>query len=392
MRSLLTMLGIIIGIAAIITIFSVIQGNTEQLKKQMTGGGNHTIMVKYDSKKNLSGHVQGNNEARKPDFIPQIKPEQLEKIAQLPGYKNAAPVYQLNQSVAYKGRTNQAEILATTAQYLEMNQYSLVKGRMLSQYEWQHSSQAVLLEKPFFEKLFPQKDGIGKTIEIRGIPFLVIGAVEKKNQEQSAMWGEMSDRIFLPVGSWALVSKELDPEPSVQIQGINADVLKSLAPKAAHILAVGLPESDYTYGTQNLAEFEKSLEETSRSQMYLLVGVASISLLVGGVGIMNIMLVSVTERTREIGIKKALGARRRLILKQFLIESSFLTLLGGIVGVVIGIIAGKVLTGMLMYPFIISWAAILFSLLFSIIIGMIFGMMPAVKASKLNPIEALRYE
>lgn len=386
------MLGIIIGIAAIITIFSIIQGNTEQLKKQMSGGNNNTIMVKFDSKKNLNGSFGKNDQGKKPAFVPEISEQQLQKIAQLPGYKNAAPVYQTYGNIAQKDKNIQGEIIATTENYLKMNGYIVSAGSLLTQSEWKHPSQRMMMEEAVYRRFFPNNDGIGKKLELNGIPFEVAGVVKKQEPENNAEWMGDGNKVFIPEKSWRIVNKSLNPEPAVQVQGTTADLLKDLALQTGAILAANLPASDYTYGAENLAQYEKSLEETNKSQMYLLIGVASISLLVGGVGVMNIMLVSVTERTREIGIKKALGARRRLILKQFLIEASLLTLIGGVMGVIIGIVAGKIATTLMGYPYLISWVSVVASLLFSVMIGMIFGMMPALKASKLSPIEALRYE
>ena len=207
-----------------------------------------------------------------------------------------------------------------------------------------------------------------------------------------AMGGGENGKAYVPLTQWPKVAGEINPTPAVIVQGEDTDGLKPAAEKVAMLLNGFIPQSDYVFGIMNLEDFEKQMDEFNRSEFYLLAGIASISLLVGGIGVMNIMLVSVTERTREIGVKKALGARRKVILLQFLTESVTLTFIGGITGILFGLIAGKGITSALNYPYMVSWLAIIGSMAFCSIIGIVFGLMPAIKASKLDPIEALRYD
>ncbi|CAD5897971.1 putative ABC transporter (ATP-binding protein) [Carnobacterium maltaromaticum] len=404
LRSILTMLGVIIGIAAIISIFSIIEGNTANMKKQIMGGPNNTMNVDFGPASQFSGSMGmgGNGNEKKPNYLPIFTAEQMGQVRQTPGIKNASLTYQKSASIFRGSKSVNSEIKAMDKNYFDMLPQKLTAGRFFTETDYKGQNQVVVLDKTAYENLFPEEDGIGKIVELNGTPFKVIGVVEdpEANNEISsgggmmtmAMGGGENGKAYVPLTQWPKVAGEINPTPAVIVQGEDTDGLKPAAEKVAMLLNGFIPQSDYVFGIMNLEDFEKQMDEFNRSEFYLLAGIASISLLVGGIGVMNIMLVSVTERTREIGVKKALGARRKVILLQFLTESVTLTFIGGITGILFGLIAGKGITSALNYPYMVSWLAIIGSMAFCSIIGIVFGLMPAIKASKLDPIEALRYD
>lgn len=391
MRSILTMLGIIIGIAAIIAIFSIIEGSTENTKRQLIGGRNNTIDVIYNKKSALDPTIPAKKNAKKPLFIPFMGEDVLEKLKKIEGVKNASISYEADHTVYYLKKEVSSKVSATTVSTEQLKQLKILKGEGMTSKAFQNQEQVITLEQSLYNQLFPNDDGLGKYVEINGAPFKVIGVFSSEATSASGSFG--SNKIaYIPLQQRHKLSDEINVDPLVTVQTQRADDLKGTAQRAGTYLNSLLAKSDYAFGIMNLNEFERQLDNINKSNFILLAGIASISLIVGGIGVMNIMLVSVTERTREIGIKKALGARRKVILKQFLIEAIILTLIGGIIGVIAGIISGFVITHSLAYPYILSILSVVISLAFCCIIGIVFGLLPAIKASKLDPIEALRFE
>lgn len=389
LRSILTMLGVIIGIAAIIAIFGIIEGNTANMKKNILGGSNNTIELEFGPLSQFSPADSDGKEEQKPNYIPIFSKQEMDQIRNAPNVKNASLSFEKRTSIFRENNSVNEKVRAITPEYFQLFPQKVIAGRFFEASDYNEGNQVALLTKSSYKNLFPNEDGIGQIIEINGAPFQVIGIVE--DEKVTNTYEENRD-VYVPLDTWPLISEGINPTPKVIVQATDSDNLKSAAANAAKLLNNWIPTSDYIFGLMDYSSFEKSMEEMNQSQFVLLAGIASISLLVGGIGVMNIMLVSVTERTREIGVKKALGARRKIILTQFLVESVTLTVLGGFLGVSIGLIIAKILTTIFGFPYIISWLAILGSLGFCMIIGIVFGLMPAIKASKLDPIEALRYE
>ncbi|PQF25850.1 ABC transporter permease [Enterococcus mundtii] len=395
MRSVLTMLGVIIGIAAIISIFSIIGGNTEKMKREMIGGNNNTMNIQYDRKsafqQNLmSGGILSDKEEKKSLYFPFLGEEVLKQINEIPEVLASGLSYQKDGKIYRKAKGADAKVSAVTSSVEDLEQLNFIKGEGFASQAFKEQQQAIFLEDSLYDELFPNEEGIGQFVEVNGVPFKVQGVFQLDPNSSNLF--SFEKRAYVPLQQAHKLSDELDIVPLVTIQTNNTDQLQGAAEKAAEILNQQVPPSDYEYGVMNLKEFARELERMNQSSFILLSGIASISLLVGGIGVMNIMLVSVTERTKEIGIKKALGARRKVILKQFLVEAVVLTLIGGVLGVLIGLLSGYAITQSLDYPYIVSMISIVGSLVFCSLMGVIFGLLPAMKASKLNPIEALRFE
>lgn len=386
LRSLLTMLGVIIGIAAIISIFSLINGNTEKMKQQIVGDGNNTIDVIYGAKSMFNSSLKKEEEKR-PDFVPLIPEEEINNLSNSPEVKEATLYYQQYLSIFRQNESSAANVNAVHEKYFEIQPLTLLKGRRFNEADYAGRKQVVLLDERVYSQLFPEDDGLEQMVEINGQPFKIIGVVK----DEQANPDYAPRQSFIPANNWIFLTGKINPEPIVKLQTNNMDELQPTSNQVIRYLNQKLPQSDFAFGVTDLSDLAKNMEEINQSSYLLLIGIASISLLVGGIGVMNIMLVSVTERTREIGLKKALGARRSVILLQFLTESVTLTIVGGILGILLGLIIGKLGTQAMGTPFVLSPISIVGSLIFSCTIGIVFGIIPAVKASKMNPIEALRF-
>ena len=354
MRSLLTMLGIIVGIASIISIFSIINGNTANMKKQMIGGQTNSMQIEYGSRNKF---ISGNSSSKdkKPDYAPIVEERDLKRVSLIDDVTDASLFYQGNLPVFFKD--SKAD-----------------------------EKQVCLITKELFDVLLPYSDLKEKLIEINGIPFRILGVIESKTDQM------IGKNIFISSKNQSIVESKLNQHPIVLIKTKNADSLENATSKAAKQLTKLIPPSDYVFSIKNYDDVKKMTDEFNKSNIILLGGIASISLFVGGIGVMNTMIVSVTERTREIGLKKAIGATQKIILTQFLTEATVLSLVGGALGITIGVIISYVVVHLLNYPFELSLFSIVMSVSFSIIIGIVFGFLPAYRASKLKPIDALRYE
>ena len=401
MRSFLTMLGIIIGIASIISIVSTIKGTQEQIKKNLIGSGNNTVEIIL-SQDGWQYEIQYYG---LPQGITTISDETLEEIQEVEQIESVATY--VNRSYAegifYQNtQLNGASIYGIDEQYLSTCGYQIKMGRGFIPEDTENFSKVVLLDDIAADSLFSGEDPIGKTIEIQSEPFIVVGVVEESSQYEPVI-NSISDyytyndmeagSIFMPIASWPIIYYYDEPQ-NVVIKATSTEDMSIAGQAAADILNNSLMFSDgtITYEAEDLLQTAKELQALSESTNSQLLWIASISLLVGGIGVMNIMLVSVTERTSEIGLKKAIGARKRKILEQFLTEAAVLTSIGGILGVISGIALSQIISRVSQTPTAISVPAIIGSVLFSMLIGIIFGLLPSYKAANLNPIDALRYE
>lgn len=420
MRSFLTMLGIIIGIASIISIVSTIKGTNEQIKQNLVGAGNNMVDVKL---------YKGAGEFYMDEGTTEVLPltrEQKEEIRGLDHVEYATFYRGRDNFTAYNGNISlNGGLRGVDQDYLAACGYILTEGRNFIDRDYEQFQKVAILDTTAAASLFEGESALGKTIELGTEPFIVVGVIEKSDSFQPVInsykdymtyYQEAAGMVLIPEASWPILYTYDEPEQAV-VTAERVEDMSEVGKKTESIMNQAViggasvqevetsdPEvemrdgtsggntSGFSYRAADLLEKAKSLQEVSQNTNQQLLWIASISLLVGGIGVMNIMLVSVTERTSEIGLKKAIGAKKRRILSQFLTEAAVLTSIGGVIGVLVGVILAQVISKVSGAPVAISVPAALGSVLFSMAIGVIFGLLPSVKAANLNPIDALRYE
>lgn len=376
MRSILTMLGIIIGISAIITIIAMGDGVNKKLKADLSKNKNDDITIYYDNQDS------DKNNAR-------ITPAMKKRLESLQGVKGASPQASI-ATKAYAGAKDiSLDLQGRTGNFMEDNQLKMVHGREFHTQELEQATSVVMLNEIAFQKLFPD----WKTdlyIDIKGKPYKVVGVYKGENEYSMPF-----SSGYTPLDNIAVLSG-IDEYQSITLKLQPSSNRKEVEKQAVSILnEMKSPNFKYAFKTNNHKEDDETMKEIDNSLETLKLvfgGIAGISLLVGGIGVMNIMLVTVTERTREIGIRKALGATRGKILTQFLIESCILTGLGGFIGFVLGVLFAWIVAFFGEWPLVISIGLGLTAVGVSMFIGILFGFLPANKAARLEPIECLRYE
>ena len=411
MRSFLTMLGIIIGIAAIIAIVSTIKGTSEQIKENLVGSGDNIVKVQLTAGEDWPYASGDGNTA--PEGVPMITDDikqeifDVDEISAVSAYRYGSMYQGINYGA---NKLDNTTLIGTDNDYFSVMGYIVTKGRLFTDSDRADFKKFVVLDATSASMLFESDEPVGKTIEIKGDAYVVIGVVDqvndfKPNAETINEWqtyygSNASGKIFVTDAAWPMIYS-FDEPYHVVVKAKSTEDMTRAGKKAEDILNSHIVSSNtsdenssqnYKYKSDDLLQTAKSLQKVSASTSQQLIWIASISLLVGGIGVMNIMLVSVTERTREIGLKKALGARKKVILGQFLTEAAVLTSLGGVIGVGAGIGLAYLISNIAEVPVAISGAAIALSVVFSMVIGIVFGLIPSVKAANLNPIDALRYE
>ena len=401
MRSFLTMLGIIIGIAAIIAIVSTIKGTNEQIKENLIGSGDNTVEVSlYQGEWEYEMGYNG-----LPAGVPLVADSVLEDIRDIDHVQNAScylsrqdygGIYYLN--TPFSG----GYVKGIDISYFDTCNYIMREGRGFTEEDFTEYRKVAILDANSEEALFQGEDAVGKTIEIQKEPYTVIGIVTKAKTFEPVINSiddyytyaqESAGSIYIPNTTWPIIYQYDEPQ-NVVIAVDSTDNMTAAGKACADILNGYLSPKDETikYKAKDLLEQAQQIQELSSSTNTMLIWIAGISLIVGGIGVMNIMLVSVAERTREIGTRKALGAKNSSIRLQFIIESVALCLVGGCIGVVTGLILGASAASVLGYAASAPLPAIVIAVAFSMAIGVFFGYYPANKAAKMNPIEALRYE
>lgn len=399
LRSILTMLGIIIGIAAIITIVSTIKGTNEQIKENLIGAGNNVVSVQL----NQNGNQYDLSWSPLPDTVRVISEETRQALEDINGAEEVSLYYSRSYTDGffYLDTPFNGNVLGVDRHYFSTYGMQIRAGRGFTEKDYTEFRKVALVDSTAAKSLFSGADPVGKEIEFGSDVYTVVGVIGPA-EEFTPTINSLNDyylyanngsgSIYFPDSLWPALYQFDEPQ-SVAIKVKNTDVMASVGKKAADLLTgsqiIGT-DTGFDYRSADMLEQAQQLQNMSKSTNTQLIWIASISLLVGGIGVMNIMLVSVTERTAEIGLKKAIGARKKRILLQFLTESAVLTSLGGIIGVISGVILAELISNMMQIPVSISAPAIIVAVVFSTFIGVVFGMLPAYKAANLNPIEALR--
>ncbi len=392
LRSILTMLGIIIGVAAVITMIAVGQGATNRVQEQMKGLGSNIMLV-------LPGGVTAGGVRMGAQTGQALTEEDALAIAKdIPEVQVAAPSMRTSAQVVAGNSNWSTAVMGATNDYLEAREWSLSAGRGFEAAEMQGSAKVAIIGITTAQQLFGDADPMDQVIRVKKVPVTIIGVLEKKGQNM--MGQDQDDIVIVPISTYRNRIQGGSGGKLKRVGSISVKVKEGQSMKAAEegikeLLRQRLkvqPGADEPFSVRNLTEILQAQEASSRIMTMLLAAVAGISLIIGGIGIMNIMLVSVTERTREIGLRMAVGARGKDILAQFLIEAVTLSLIGGAIGVLIGAIATWAVGQFAGWQVSMTLSSIVLSTVFSAVVGVFFGFYPARRASKLLPIQALRYE
>jgi putative ABC transport system permease protein len=387
LRSTLTALGIIIGVGAVIAMVSIGNGAKSQVESQIASLGQNVILI-FAGNWSSSGVRSGWGGAGTLTVD-----DALAIAREVPGVVNVSPEVRDHQQILSEGQNWYTTILGEGAQYLDIRQWPLQEGAMFTDQDVRGTTKVCIIGKTIVAQLFPDEDPVGKTLRIRDIPFKVLGVLSPKGL--SVMGTDQDDVVIIPYTSEMKRVSRRTNLSSINVQAASPDfsdiVQRGMSDllRQRHRLGAGRDDDFTIRGQQEIAD---TFTATSRVMTVLLGSIASVSLIVGGIGIMNIMLVSVTERTREIGIRMAVGAHGRDILMQFLIEAIALSSVGGVIGIIVGVGSAELLVVWKQWPMMISVSSVVLAFLFSAAVGVFFGYYPAQKASRLDPIDALRYE
>ena len=386
MRSVLSMLGILIGVAAVIAMLALGQGAKESISQRLASLGSNLLMVRPGSQR-LHGV------ALEAGSVTRFTLQDAEAIARLPQVKYASASVRGRAQLVSGNKNWNTTVQGTGAKYAVMRASSPTVGRFFTEEELRVRQKVVLLGSTVARELFGDNNPVGATVKINRINFRVIGVLPEKG---ATGWRDRDDVVIIPITTamYRLLGKEYIDSIDVEVKepGLIEAAQDSISELIIKRHRLNNKEKEDSFEIRDMSEIQETLEETARTMTWLLGSIAAISLLVGGIGIMNIMLVSVTERTREIGLRKAVGARRADIMTQFLIESVVLTFIGGMVGIGFGSAVAWLLTVFAGWTIKVSAFSIALATTFSIVVGIGFGLWPAQQASKLDPIQALRYE
>jgi putative ABC transport system permease protein len=389
MRSALTMLGIVIGVSAVIAMVSIGQGAQAQVQEQIANVGTNLLFVGAGSQ-NVGGVRSGTGATNSN----RLTVEDIEAIRrEIPSVAMASPTVNTRAQMVFGNQNWNTQVQGVNEQFPQIKKWGVASGEFFTEADVRTAARVIVLGQTVAESLYPGTDPVGQMVRVRELPFRVIGVMKAKGQDAGGR--DQDDTAFAP---YTAVQKKLLSITYVQFAHVSAispsatytaqDQITELL-RQRHKLA---PNEENDFFVRNLTDVAEAADESNRIMTILLGCIAGVSLLVGGIGIMNIMLVSVTERTREIGIRMAVGARSSAVRRQFLIESIVLSLTGGAIGIVFGIAVSFLIPMMLGWRTLISLLWIVVSVLVSVVVGVLFGYYPARKASGLDPIDALRYE
>jgi putative ABC transport system permease protein len=392
MRSALTMLGIIIGVAAVIAMVGVGSGATRRIQEQIQSIGSNLIIV-------LPGSLSSNGVRLGSGAVASLSQDDAKAIAEeCPSVALTAPTVRGGVQVVYGNNNWATSAQGVTPDYMTIRDYTMQSGDFFTTQDVDAAAKTAVLGETVAVNLFGDSDPVGQVVIIKNVPFTVVGVLTPKGQSPTGQ--DQDDVILLPIstatqkviGANKVNAKAIG---QLMVQAVNPQAIDQAMQEVGALLRERhkiLPGTDDDFTIRNLTEVFQAQETSAQVMSILLGAIASVSLIVGGIGIMNIMLVSVTERTREIGLRQAVGAKTRDILLQFLVEAVTLSLLGGIIGIVLGLTASVLISHFAQWSTDVSMLSILMAFVFSALVGVFFGYYPARKAAFMDPIEALRYE
>ena len=392
LRSALTMLGIVIGVAAVIAMVAVGSGATERIQQQIEAIGSNLILV-------IPGSITSNGVRLGSGATVTLSEDDARAIAsECPAVAAVAPTVRGGAQVTYGNNNWATSIVGTTPDYLTIRDQTVVRGNPFSADDGSSGTKVALLGGTVSQNLFGSADPTGQTIRIKNVPFTVDGVLSAKGQSPTGQ--DQDDVILIPISTAkrqvvGASQANAGSIGAIMVQAVNAHSMDEAQSEIEALVRQRhriQPGQDDDFTVRNLSDVFSAQESSARVMSILLGAIASVSLVVGGIGIMNIMLVSVTERTREIGLRIAIGARTRDLLAQFLVEAVTLSILGGIAGILVGVTASALISHFAGWNTLVSPTAIALAFVFSALVGVFFGYYPARKAALLDPIEALRYE
>ena len=387
MRSVLTMLGIIIGVAAVICSVAVGTGASNQIQQQIANLGDNMVWVEAGGR-SVNG-VRTGTKGTKTLVLADAKAIQQ----QIPGITNISPHVDTNIQVIYGNQNWYTQVRGVSPEYMAIRRMAVERGSAFFQEDVDRATSVCLLGQTVVDNLFGSEDALGKTIRVRNLPCQVIGILVAKGQSPSGQ--DQDDLLVMPFTTVQKKIKGIDWLDDIMLSAATPAAIRPVERQITALLRerhhLRADEED-DFNLRHPAEIAQAGAESQRIMTILLASIASVSLIVGGIGIMNIMLVSVTERTKEIGLRLAVGAGEMDVQMQFLGEATVLSAFGGGVGVAVGIFASNIISSTLRWPTLVPWGALVIAVIFSAMVGIFFGYYPAHKAAHLDPIDALRYE
>ena len=385
LRSLLTMLGVIIGVGAVVAMVAIGQGARASVTQQVQALGSNLLTV-------FAGIVQFGGVARG-DQVRTMTLEDADAIRkEVPGVIGVSAEFSRTAQVTFRSENTNTQVSGVTPEFQAVRNFYPAEGQFFTDGDMRSRAKVAVVGKTVATRLFTDANPIGQRIKIRGITFEVIGVMEEKG---ATGFSDRDDVVFVPLTTAQRRLFGVTHVRTIQVQVATAEDMTEAQAALTEVLRTRhrlRPSEDNDFTVRSQADILQAFTGVSQTMTVLLGGIAAVSLIVGGIGIMNIMLVSVTERTREIGIRKAVGARRRDILLQFLVESISLSVTGGIIGIVVGILGSKLISHFAGWATLLSVQAIVMAFSFAVAVGVFFGLYPARRAASLDPIEALRHE
>jgi putative ABC transport system permease protein len=384
MRSILTALGIIIGVGAVIAMVSIGNGAKAQVEAQVASLGQNVITV-------FSGSMSSGGMRGGWGSAPTLTIEDAEAIErEVTGIVGVSPEVRDRNQVLANGLNWNTSVNGESPAYPDIRSWKIANGAMFSEQDVRSVAKVCVIGKTVADQLFANSDPVGQTLRIRNIPFKILGVLDAKGFN---LFGQdQDDTVIVPYTSHMKRLSRRTNISSILIQAASAEVIDKVQKDITEVLTQRRKGREPDFTVRNQVELAQTATATTQTMTLLLAAIASVSLLVGGIGIMNIMLVSVTERTREIGIRLAIGAHGSDVLMQFLIEATILSSLGGVIGILLGIGSSQLVSHLNGWPVLVSTASVVIAFVFSAAVGMFFGFYPARKAAQLDPIDALRYE